>query len=73
MEEWIIYLQNLINDIQNQMEAIHQMPNHTCLRNQWIKRKQDESPKISYENPIKAGSNYSETEVSLCFSLFYLS
>uniref|UniRef100_A0A0D3E344 Uncharacterized protein n=1 Tax=Brassica oleracea var. oleracea TaxID=109376 RepID=A0A0D3E344_BRAOL len=40
------------------------MVNHPCLRNQWIKRKQDESPKISDENSNKAGSKNSETEPS---------
>lgn len=32
----------------------------------------DESPKISDENPVKAGSKYSEAEVSSCSLLFYL-
>ena len=73
MKERIIFLQNLIKDIHNQREAVHQMLNHPCLRNQWTKRKQDESPRISDENSNKAGSKNSETEVSLhqCVFLFY--
>nr|VDD61721.1 unnamed protein product [Brassica oleracea] len=43
------------------------MLNHPCLRNQWTKRKQDESPRISDENSNKAGSNNSETEVIKAF------
>ncbi|CAF1971028.1 unnamed protein product [Brassica oleracea] len=46
------------------LEAVHQMLNHPCLRNQWTKRKQDESPRISDENSNKAGSKNSETEPS---------
>ncbi|KAH0938979.1 hypothetical protein HID58_006440 [Brassica napus] len=40
------------------------MLNHPCLRNQWTKRKHDESPRISDENSNKAGSKNSETESS---------